>query len=72
MLCISASIEFETRRRYKAHIDRVIKEFENENYKSVLYISEKKNDIESSLAFSKFKIKEVDGKKEICLYYKCT
>ena len=30
--------------------------------KSVLYISEK-NDIESSLTFSKFKIKEVDGKK---------
>ena len=59
---LSASIEFEQGEEYKAHIDKVIKEFENENYKSVLYISEK-NDIESSLAFSKFKIKEVDGKK---------
>ena len=59
---LSASIEFEQGEEYKAHIDKVIKEFENENYKSVLYISEK-NDIESSLTFSKFKIKEVDGKK---------
>ena len=42
--------------------NKIIKEFENENYKSVLYISEK-NDIESSLTFSKFKIKEIDGKK---------
>lgn len=59
---LSASIEFEQGEEYKAHIDKIIKEFENENYKSVLYISEK-NDIESSLTFSKFKIKEVDGKK---------
>ena len=59
---LSASIEFEQGEEYKTHIDKIIKEFENENYKSVLYISEK-NDIESSLTFSKFKIKEVDGKK---------
>ena len=49
---LSASIEFEQGEEYKAHIDKVIKEFENENYKSVLYISEK-NDIESSLTFFK-------------------
>jgi len=59
---LSASIEFEQGEEYRVHIDKVIKEFENENYKSVLYISEK-NDTESSLTFSKFKIKEVDGKK---------
>ena len=34
---LSASIEFEQGEEYKAHIDKVIKEFENENYKSVLY-----------------------------------
>lgn len=67
---LSASIEFEQGEEYKAHIDKVIKEFENENYKSVLYISEK-NDIESSLTFSKFKIKEVDGKKRFAPVFSC-
>ena len=38
---LSSSIEFEQGEEYKAHIDKIIKEFENENYKSVLYISEK-------------------------------
>ena len=38
---LSASIEFEQGEEYKTHIDKIIKEFENENYKSVLYISEK-------------------------------
>lgn len=38
---LSASIEFEQGEEYRVHIDKVIKEFENETYKSVLYISEK-------------------------------
>ena len=54
---LSASIEFEQGEEYKAHIDKIIKEFENENYKSVLYISEK-NDIELSRHFQNSKLRK--------------
>lgn len=34
---LSASIEFEQGEEYKAHIDKVIKEFENENYRVLIF-----------------------------------
>ena len=38
---LRTNIEFEEDEKYLMHISKVIKEFENEKYKSVLYISEK-------------------------------
>lgn len=60
---LNSSIKYEKGEEYRAHIDKIIKQFENEHYTSIFFISEK-DDTEASLTFAKFKIKEIDQKKK--------
>ena len=61
---------WENFKEYKKDIKYIIAKFENENYLS-MYFSLEKNENEISYVFEKFKVKEMDGKKEYTLlkYY---
>ena len=61
---------WENFKEYKKDIKYIIAKFENENYLS-MYFSLEKNENEISYVFAKFKVKEMDGKKEYTLlkYY---
>lgn len=60
---VRSSNNYEKGEEYRGHIDKIIKQFENEHYTSVFFISEK-DDTEASLTFAKFKIKEINQKKK--------
>ena len=60
---LKASNKYEKGEEYRAYIDKIIKQFENEYYTSIFFISEK-DDTEASLTFAKFKIKEINQKKK--------